>query len=47
MCERTVLEDPGTLVLIPDQHKTHKICNEAFDYDPDILELVPDKYKTQ
>ena len=35
------------LKLVPDHHKTKKICNYANKKLPFIIRYVPDKYKTK
>ena len=39
--------DPRSLKLIPNRHKTQKICEKAAKKYPWLIEYVPDHLKTQ
>ena len=47
MCDKSVLENGGTLKSVPDCYKNKKMCDKAVDNYPHALEFVPDCYMTQ
>ena len=47
MCEKSVKEDPLTLLYGPDHFKTQGMCIEAVNIEPILLTWVPDRLKTQ
>ena len=47
MCKVAVGLDPYTLVCVPDQSKTHEMCNKVVRMDPWLLNYVPDWFVTQ
>ena len=44
MCDKTILENSGTLNSVSDSYKNQKICNQAVDNYSHILEFVPNCY---
>ena len=47
MCDKSILENGGTLKSVPDCYKNQKMCDKAVDNYPHALEFVPDCYMTQ
>ena len=46
-CNKSVEEDPLTLLYVPDHFKTQGICIEAVDIEPILLAWVPDHFRTR
>ena len=46
MCNKTILENGGTLKSVRDCCKNEKICNKGVDNYPHALEFVPECYKS-
>ena len=47
MCDKTTLENGGTLNFIPDSYKNQEMYNKAIDNYPHALEFVPECFMTQ
>ena len=47
MCDKTILENGGTLKAAPDCYKNQEMWNKAVDNYPHALEFVLKCYKTQ
>ena len=47
MCDKTILENDGTLKPVANCYKNQEICNEAVDNCLHALEFVSECYKTQ
>ena len=47
MCDKTILENGGTLKAVPDCYKNQEMWNKAVDNYPHALEFVLKCYKTQ
>ena len=47
MCDKTIIENGGTLRSVPDCYKIQEMCNKAVDNYPNVLEFVPECYRTQ
>ena len=47
MCGKFIVENDGTLKLVPDCNNNKKHCNKAVDNFVHVLEFVPDSYQTQ
>ena len=41
-CEKSLLENSGTLNFIPDCYQNQEMCNKAVDNYPHSLEFVPE-----
>ena len=46
MCDKTILENDGTLQSVPDQYKTQEMCNNVVYNYAHALEFVSGCYKT-
>ena len=47
MCDKTIIENGGTLRSVPDCYKIQEMCNKTVDNYPNVLEFVPECYRTQ
>ena len=47
MCDKTILENGGTLKAVPDCYKNQEMWNKAVDNYPHTLEFVPECLVTQ
>ena len=47
MCNKTILENGGTLESVPDYYKNQQMCDKVVDNYPHALKFVPDCYMTQ
>ena len=45
MCEKSILEDPGTLQFFPNEYKTQEMCKRAVERISWMLQFLPDEYK--
>ena len=42
-----IVENDGTLKLVPDCNNNQKLCNKAVDNFVHVLEFIPASYQTQ
>lgn len=47
MCNKIMVEDPCSLVDVPDYLKTKEMCKRDIQKDPYMLKSVPDQHKIQ
>ena len=47
MCNKIMVEDPWSLVDVPDYLKTKEMCKRDIQKDPYMLKSVPDQHKIQ
>ena len=47
MCDNAILENGGTLKLVPDCYKNQEMCTKTVENYPHVLEFFSECYKTQ
>ena len=47
MCDKTILENGGTLKTVSGYYKNQEMCNKAVDNYPHSFEFVPECFMTQ